>query len=85
MYLCWPVFGPSSVRDTVGRGGDMFLDPMSFVYLQGTEWAVVRGYESVNGTSLVIGEYEDLKKAALDPYTAIKDAYHQNRESRIRK
>jgi phospholipid-binding lipoprotein MlaA len=85
IYLCWPVFGPSSIRDTVGRGGDMFLDPLSFVYLQGSEWAAVRGWESVNGTSLVIGEYEDLKRAALDPYVAVKDAYHQNRESRIRK
>ena len=85
IYLCWPVFGPSSIRDTVGRGGDMFLDPLSFIYLTGSEWAAVRGWEFVNGSSLVLGEYEDLKEAALDPYVAVKDAYHQNRESRIRK
>ena len=85
IYLCWPVFGPSSIRDTVGMGGDMFLDPLSVIYLPGSEWAAVRGWEFVNGSSLVLGEYEDLKEAALDPYVAVKDAYHQNRESRIRK
>jgi phospholipid-binding lipoprotein MlaA len=37
----------------------------------------------VNKTSLSIGEYEDLKESALDPYTAFKDAYIQYRENAI--
>ena len=34
----------------------------------------------VNRTSLQIGEYEELKKASLDPYVAMRDAYIQYRE-----
>jgi phospholipid-binding lipoprotein MlaA len=38
---------------------------------------------TVNDTSLVIGEYEDLKESALDPYVALRNAYHQYRRSKI--
>jgi len=38
----------------------------------------------VNETSLRIGEYEDLKKSAIYPYIALKDAYHQYRQNKIK-
>jgi len=34
--------------------------------------------------SLALGEYEDLKEAALDPYIALKDAFHQYRQNKIK-
>ncbi|PKN10922.1 MAG: VacJ family lipoprotein, partial [Deltaproteobacteria bacterium HGW-Deltaproteobacteria-5] len=34
--------------------------------------------------SLVIGEYESLQGAALDPYVAIRDAYAQYRAKAIK-
>jgi phospholipid-binding lipoprotein MlaA len=37
----------------------------------------------VNETSFRIGDYESLKNAALDPYEAFRDAYIQNRRSKI--
>jgi phospholipid-binding lipoprotein MlaA len=40
--------------------------------------------DMVNETSLRIGEYEDLKKSAIDPYIALKDAYHQYRQNKIK-
>jgi uncharacterized protein YgiM (DUF1202 family) len=39
--------------------------------------------DKVNGVSLEIGEYEDLKKAAIDPYIALRDAYYQYRQNKI--
>ena len=45
---------------------------------------VVGVYERVNNTSLTLGEYEDLKEAALDPYVALRDAYHQFREQKVK-
>jgi len=39
----------------------------------------------VNNTSLRIGEYEDFKKAAIDPYISMRQAYLQNRENDILK
>ena len=41
--------------------------------------------EAINRTSLRIGDYEEFKRAALDPYVAIRDAYNQHREDLIRK
>jgi phospholipid-binding lipoprotein MlaA len=40
--------------------------------------------DKVNETSLAIGEYEDFKKSALDPYVALKDAYYQYRQHKIK-
>ncbi|NIQ39800.1 MAG: VacJ family lipoprotein [Proteobacteria bacterium] len=83
-YINWPLFGPSSLRDTFGTIGNFFLDPWTYLF----EYPVVvdlaiGAYERVNDTSLTLGEYEDLKEAALDPYIALRDAYHQIRQKKI--
>jgi phospholipid-binding lipoprotein MlaA len=85
-YINWPILGPSSLRDTVGYVGDLSLDPRT--YLPARLLIVDIGsqvLDKVNDTSLTIGEYEELKKAALDPYVALREAYHQYRENKIRK
>jgi phospholipid-binding lipoprotein MlaA len=33
---------------------------------------------------LRIGDYEDLKKASSDPYSALRDAYIQHRARKVR-
>jgi phospholipid-binding lipoprotein MlaA len=43
----------------------------------------IRAGETVNATSLRIGEYEALKEAALDPYVMIRNAWVQNRNKLI--
>jgi phospholipid-binding lipoprotein MlaA len=83
-YIDWPILGPSSLRDTVGFAGDLFLDPRTYLFNRPIFY-VVRPFELVNDTSLRIGEYDDLKKAAIDPYVALRDAYHQYRQNKIRK
>ncbi len=85
-YFDWPILGPSSVRDTIGYIGDLALDPKTYIpssyfYLGVSAWV----FDKVNETSLTIGEYEDLKKAALDPYIALREAYHQYRQNKIKK
>jgi phospholipid-binding lipoprotein MlaA len=82
-YIHWPFFGPSTLRDTFGTAGDLFLDPLTYL---GDTWYAPwsRGLNVVNETSLRIGDYESLKKAALDPYVALRDAYYQNRLSKIK-
>ena len=44
---------------------------------------ILKAFDGINQTSLAIGEYEDLKKSALDPYIAIRDAYYQYRKSQV--
>jgi phospholipid-binding lipoprotein MlaA len=77
-----PIFGPSNLRDALAKIPDYFLNPVSYLDPWGLR-AGVRVAEVENGTSLHIGEYEDMKEAALDPYTFFRDAYKQNRDQRI--
>lgn len=82
-YINWPVLGPSSLRDTLGGIGDAFLDPVNGID-RSKYRASVQAYKAVNETSLSIGVYEDLKKAAIDPYVALRDAFFQRRQSMIK-
>ena len=83
-YLVLPVLGPSTLRDTVGRVGDMFGNPVRYVSPWELAWGL-RSLDSINKTSFRIGDYEALKAAAVDPYVAIRNAYIQNRRSLIEK
>jgi phospholipid-binding lipoprotein MlaA len=83
-YINWPILGPSSLRDTFGLAGDFFLDPWNQVDLTIEENAGIYAYDKVNSTSLSLGEYEDMKKAALDPYVAFRDAYFHYRKNKIK-
>jgi phospholipid-binding lipoprotein MlaA len=83
-YIFWPILGPSTLRDSVGRVGDYFLSPPN--YVDPVELSIaIDAYDRVNTTSLRIGDYEALKKAALDPYEALRNGYMQLRRSRIKK
>lgn len=83
-YIFWPILGPSTLRDSVGRAGDYFLSPPN--YVDPTELSIaIDAYNRVNTTSLRIGDYESLKKLALDPYEALRNGYMQLRQSRIKK
>ncbi|HWI40304.1 MAG TPA: VacJ family lipoprotein [Verrucomicrobiae bacterium] len=83
-YIVWPVLGPMTLRDTIGFAGDLFLDPVNYL---GNPWisAGIHAYDRVNDTSLKLGQYEDLKKDAFEPYSAVKDAYVQYRKGLIAK
>jgi phospholipid-binding lipoprotein MlaA len=82
-YIVWPVLGPSTLRDSIGRVGDFFLEPVS--YVEPIEASLgIRAFDIVNKTSFHIGDYESLKKSAIDPYTAVRDIYLQIREKKIK-
>lgn len=81
-YINWPFLGPSSLRDTAGFAGDFFLEPVNYVTPSVDRIAIKAG-DGLNRASLTIGDYEEIKKDAIDPYKAVKDIYHQYRESRI--
>jgi phospholipid-binding lipoprotein MlaA len=83
-YIVWPILGPSTLRDSIGRAGDFFLDPVS--YVEPTEASLgIRAFDTVNTTSFRIGDYESLKKSAIDPYTALRDVYLQFRKNEVKK
>lgn len=83
-YIIWPILGPKTLRDSVGLVGDHFLSPPNHV--DPTELSIAMdAYDRMNATSLRIGDYEALKKAALDPYEALRNGYIQLRQSHIKK
>jgi phospholipid-binding lipoprotein MlaA len=83
IYIVWPIFGPSTLRDSIGRAGDFFLDPVN--YVDPAEASIgIKAFDTVNNTSFRIGDYESLKKSAIDPYTALRDVYLQLRENKIK-
>jgi phospholipid-binding lipoprotein MlaA len=83
LYIVLPLLGPSSLRDAIGLAGDAFLDPV--YYVGDTEMMVgAKVLKTENEVSLRIGEYEDLTKAAIDPYVAVRDAYTQYRAKKVK-
>jgi len=83
-YINWPIFGPSSLRDTFGLAGDAFLDPVNYIVPRMKYNLSVKTYNNINKASLVIGDYEDLIESALDPYISVRDAYYQYRLNKIK-
>ena len=81
-HIVLPLLGPSNLRDTFGLIPDHFLDPVNYIEDWETRLAV-RVYDRVNYTSLHIGEYESLKKDAVDLYTFLRDGYEQRRIKQI--
>ena len=84
-FLEVPFLGPFSFRDGIGFIGDLFLDPRTYIFGDYPVMYIVRPVEIVNETSLRLGEYEELKNAAIDPYVAVRDVYYQYRENKIKK
>lgn len=81
-YLMLPFFGPSTLRDLLGKLPDLVLDPLFFTRDLTFSYGL-RGIEAVNDTSFRIGDYEAIRRAALDPYIAIRNGYIQNRTKLI--
>ena len=71
-YVTLPLVGPSSARGTLG-----------WVLDAGTDGATAlpggNVIKTINSTSLGQNPYESLRQAAVDPYTAVRSAYVQNR------
>jgi len=82
-HLVLPILGPSNLRDAVALVPDWQLDPLTYIPNWKVEYGV-RAFEAVNNVSLHLGEYESLKKDAIDFYPFLRDAYEQNREKKIK-
>lgn len=84
-YLVLPFFGPSSVRDVVGRGVDILLDPrVYYANLQGTDARnfviATNVLKGIDTRADLIGTEKILQAAALDDYSYLRDAYLARRE-----
>jgi phospholipid-binding lipoprotein MlaA len=81
-YLVLPLFGPSNVRDTVGR----VADSATRVWPYFVPWWVSSGsgvVEIVNTRARYLEEVNDLRESSVDYYAAVRDAYMQRREALV--
>ena len=93
-YFVLPVFGPTTVRDSIGLIADTFVDPFAHVTIRENELLGASGnsldYYSVKGADRVdfradnIKNFESLEKNSIDLYSSIKSIYLQDRENKIR-
>ena len=89
-HIVWPFLGPSNLRDSVGLITDTIINPMTYMGERGynlldssEESLGVTIGNTINHTSLHIGEYEKLKKDAIDLYPFLKNIYEQRRKKEI--
>ena len=85
VYLVWPFLGPSSLRETAGKVGDHFLDPLTYADLTLAETIAIKAYTNVNKLSLELqsNEYETITEGAIDKYAAVRDAYIRFRAKKV--
>ena len=93
-YFVLPVFGPTTVRDSIGMLADTFVDPFAHITIRENELFGASGnnldYYSVKATSAVNfradndTNFKNLEKNSIDLYSALKSIYLQDRENKVR-
>ena len=95
-YFVLPILGPTTVRDTFGMVGNVFIDPV-YQLTHGSETDLIVGNENVGehnyyiykGTDAVdfrsknIESIDSLEKNSIDFYASVKSLYLQNRAQKI--
>ncbi|MCB0335113.1 MAG: VacJ family lipoprotein [Bdellovibrionales bacterium] len=88
-YLVLPIFGPSSIRDGIGRLVDTAFDPLWWVSYNGTmlknneELYVTAGgraLEGVHDRAQLREGMDTLRESSLDLYLSMQSSYYQYRE-----
>jgi phospholipid-binding lipoprotein MlaA len=91
-YIVWPLIGPSTLRDSIGLAGDAAANPLTWLF---GSWAfsndappwywayVIKGGDVFNRLPDTLDNYDAVTKPAIEPYTAVKDAYIQYRHNAI--
>jgi phospholipid-binding lipoprotein MlaA len=80
IYICWPIVGPSTIRDSIGLVVDAYTHPIPYFHDSRTLDAAYYISNTVNTLSLNPDIYDDIKKYSLDPYVASRQAYYEYRK-----
>jgi phospholipid-binding lipoprotein MlaA len=75
-YLMIPLLGPSSVRDGFGRIVDAPLHVTFWLWY-------LRPPELVNSRALLLDDIRELRRASLDYYLSVRNAYAQLRRAQV--
>jgi phospholipid-binding lipoprotein MlaA len=84
-YIVLPILGPCTARETLGLVGDYALNPVNWTFALGEnaeKWAWIPSTgNTVRSLPDQLSKYNDSKANAIDPYTAVKSTYIQNRNN----
>jgi len=95
-YFVLPILGPTTVRDSIGLVGNVFIDPV-YQLTHNTETDIIvgndnlqehnyyyyRGTDAVDFRSKNIETIDSLEKNSIDFYASVKSLYLQNRSQKI--
>lgn len=78
-YIVLPLFGPSTLRDTLGRGGDFYVSVTPQVNSVRARNQLFIA-ETIDKRTSLFEREKIIKASAVDEYTFIRNAYLQYRE-----
>ena len=91
-HVVLPFLGPSNLRDIVGLAADSYVSPLTTTGSSDIQYKIpnnslenigITATTTINSTSLRLGQYESIKKDALDLYPFLRDIYNQSRKKQI--
>ncbi|MEJ0028088.1 MAG: VacJ family lipoprotein [Rhizomicrobium sp.] len=85
-YLVLPLAGPSNPRDVVGIGGDIAMDPFTYLkWNNSTLYSIIRGSaEIVDLRARNVDNLDQIERTSVDLYATTRSLYRQHRNAEIR-
>jgi phospholipid-binding lipoprotein MlaA len=85
-YLFVPFLGPSTVRDSVGKGVDILLNPLTYLRFPGrlTLQYSSAAVGTIDRRLNAAGDLDAVTADAADPYATVRSLYLQSREAEVR-
>ncbi len=84
-YMYLPLGGPTTLRDLVGTGVDLLMDPFHWIGFAGqAEASGARlAVGGLDAREAVEGQLDTLLSDATDPYATLRSVYLQNKQAEI--
>jgi phospholipid-binding lipoprotein MlaA len=91
-YIVWPLLGPSDLRDSFGLAGDALANPLTWIFGPWTMYGdynpwywsyIIKAGDVFNRLPVILEDYDAITKPAIEPYSAVKDAYIQYRRNAV--
>ncbi|RLJ16839.1 ABC transporter [bacterium endosymbiont of Escarpia laminata] len=76
-YIMLPMLGPSTVRDFIGKTGDVFMNPIYYTS-EGIYWTLLV-FRYVDLRADLLRASKVVEEAAIDPYAFVRESYLQKR------
>ena len=85
-YLVLPLAGPSNPRDIVGMGGDVAMDPFTYLRFHNyTLYDVIRaGVGVIDLRARNVDNLDQIERTSVDLYATTRSLYRQHRNAEIR-